>query len=56
MQKLLKPSEHIFPAAGYHDDNPSLDFATPPVATALLVAGVVLPPLGQLDVNMLVDV
>jgi hypothetical protein len=35
---------------------PPLDLAAPPVATILLDVGVVLPPLGQLDVNMPVDV
>jgi hypothetical protein len=35
---------------------PPLDLAALPVATVLLVVGVVLPPLGQLDVNMPVDV
>jgi hypothetical protein len=32
------------------------DLAAPPVATDLLDVGVVLPPLGRLDVSMLVDV
>jgi hypothetical protein len=35
---------------------PPPDLAAPPVATVLLVVGVVQPPFGRLDSNTLVDV
>jgi hypothetical protein len=56
VQKLLKTSANKFPAAVLLRITPPLDLADPPVAKVLLRDDVVLPPLGQLDVNMPVDV
>jgi hypothetical protein len=66
VQKLFKPSSLGFrrrlehPKPNSHarilKNTPSLDLAAPPVATAFLVDGVVLPRFGRLDVRMVVDV
>jgi hypothetical protein len=54
--EIIQPSVPGFRTAANHADHPSPDFAAPPDATILLAVGVVLPPFGRLDVNMLVDV
>jgi hypothetical protein len=54
VRKLFKPSAKSFLAAAYPEDNPGtpappvpVDLAAPPVPIVLLVASVVMPPLGS---------
>jgi hypothetical protein len=55
VRKIFEPHK-VFRRPLIRRITPLLDIAAPSVATVLLADGVVLPPLGQLDVYMPVDV